>query len=160
MTGMTLHEWHAQLASEPATPNQIGAVLREFGRLGLGGPADRAERLALSAILLGLDGLDSTRHLVMGDAGRLVRLLGEYQDAAELRAAAAAVSAARTVDVPAPGRGLSMSEALTRALALVLGVWQRPPGHSGTCAEARSVHGGRPVQPGEGEDQDQEPAGL
>jgi hypothetical protein len=69
---VNLADWHAVLASEPATCGQVGAIHGECQRLGL---TDRAERLAVTATLLGLDGLDSTRDLVMGDAGRLVRML-------------------------------------------------------------------------------------
>ena len=58
----------------PCTPNQWGRVRREFERLGL---ADRTERLALTAQLVGLDGaaLGSTRDLDAGAAGRVVRQL-------------------------------------------------------------------------------------
>ncbi len=48
---MTRDEWNQVLATKQATPRQRGAVMREFGRLGV---VDRAERLAISAELLGL----------------------------------------------------------------------------------------------------------
>jgi hypothetical protein len=58
----------------PATPNQWGRVLREFGRLGL---ADRGQRLCLTAQLAGRGAADlgSTRDLSAGEAGRVVRVL-------------------------------------------------------------------------------------
>ncbi|HEY1621757.1 MAG TPA: hypothetical protein VGG25_29320 [Streptosporangiaceae bacterium] len=74
----------SRLETEPLTERQLGAVLGEFRRLGLDRPADRAERLAVSAELLGLDGLDSTRDLVMGEAGRLVSILRNTASRAEL----------------------------------------------------------------------------
>jgi hypothetical protein len=84
---MTLEEWHEVLATKPATPGQVGAILHAFQCLGFS-DEERAMRLALSARLLDLDGLASTRDLVMGDAGRLLRLLGEFGDRAEFEAAA------------------------------------------------------------------------
>jgi hypothetical protein len=78
---MTRVEYLEMLATEPATPMQVGAIMGEFDRLGV---ADRAERLALSAELLGLDELDSTTDLVMGEAGRLVGILRSTRDRAEL----------------------------------------------------------------------------
>jgi hypothetical protein len=84
---MRLDEWHAVLATEPATPYQRGAIMGEFERLGYG-RADRAERLAVCAALLDLDDLGSTAHLVMGQAGQLYRLLLGIAGRAELLAAA------------------------------------------------------------------------
>jgi len=49
---------------------------------------DRAERLAISAALLDLDGLDSTKDLTMGQAGQLYRTLVDIRDRGELHAAA------------------------------------------------------------------------
>jgi hypothetical protein len=80
---MTRDEYDQVLATEPATPNQIGAVHREFGRLGVD---DRAERLAISAELLGLDEVGSTTDLVMGQAGRLVGILQQVDNRADLPA--------------------------------------------------------------------------
>lgn len=71
---MNLAEFHIRLASEPATWNQRGRIMAECARLGLD---DRAGRLAVCAVLAGLDELDSTRDLVMGDAGLIVRTLTE-----------------------------------------------------------------------------------
>lgn len=82
---MIRDEWNAVLAAEPATPNQRGAVMREFGRLGFG-DADRAERLAVCAGMLGLAELGSTRDLTKGQAGYLVRLLGRCGSRADLPA--------------------------------------------------------------------------
>jgi hypothetical protein len=78
---MTRDEYLAVLATEPATTAQVGAIIGEFERLGV---VDRAERLAISAELLGLEELGSTTDLVMGDAGRLYRLLLDVRDRAEL----------------------------------------------------------------------------
>jgi hypothetical protein len=82
---VNLAEWHQVLATEPATPNQIGAIHREFARLGV---TDRAERLAICAALLGVDDLGSTTHLVMGQAGQLYAELLGLADRDELLAAA------------------------------------------------------------------------
>ena len=80
---MNLADWHAILASEPATPRQRGAVMREFGRLGFR-DCDRAERLAAAANLLGIANLDSVHDLVMGQAGYLLHVLPEFPDRAAL----------------------------------------------------------------------------
>jgi len=85
---MTRDELNEKLATEPATRNQVGAIHREFERLGFR-EKDRAERLAVSAAMLGLGSLRSTRDLTMGEAGCLVCLLLVTADRREL---------------PAPGR--------------------------------------------------------
>ena len=87
---MRLDEWHHVLATEPATPNQRGVVMREFERLGFG-EADRAERLAICAALAGLENLGSTADLRMGEAGQVYRVLLGVADRDELRAAAGVV---------------------------------------------------------------------
>ena len=38
---MTRDEWRAYVDSAPATPNQVGAIHREFSRLGFGPPTVR-----------------------------------------------------------------------------------------------------------------------
>lgn len=48
--------------AEPATAMQVGALHREFARLGFR-PHEREERLELAAELLGLDRLGSFREL-------------------------------------------------------------------------------------------------
>lgn len=78
---MNRDEYLEMLATEPATPTQVGAIHGEFARLGV---SARAERLAISAALLGLDDLGSTRDLVMGDAGRLVGMLRQTSARSEL----------------------------------------------------------------------------
>jgi hypothetical protein len=78
---MTRDEYLEVLATEPATGAQVGAIIGEFGRLGI---TDRAERLAITAALLGLEHVGSTTDLVMGDAGRLVAMLRRTHDRAEL----------------------------------------------------------------------------
>ena len=77
---------HAVLATEPATQMQVGAIHGQFRRLGYG-HADRDRRLAACAALLGLDALDTTTTLTMGDAGRAVRILQSFADRAEMDAA-------------------------------------------------------------------------
>jgi len=118
---MKLDEWHAVLETEPATPNQVGAIMAEFRRLGFAGRYDRTERLAASAALLELGELDSMRDLVMGDAGRLLRMLQRFRDRAGLNAA---VVAARSPAVLP--RGMSFRE----VVLLAIGGWRelpRPP---------------------------------
>lgn len=87
---MRLDEWHHVLATEPATPNQRGVIMREFERLGFG-EADRAERLAICAALAGLEQLGSTTDLRMGEAGQVYRILLGVADRDELRAAAGVI---------------------------------------------------------------------
>jgi hypothetical protein len=121
-----------RLETEAATPNQVGVIRREFGRLGLGA-GGRAERLAISAALLGLGGLGSTRALTMGEAGRLYRMLLDFRDRDEMAAA---------VDLRSEGQGgkpaceelasdgVSVADAL-HAMALAFAGWQAwRPGRS------------------------------
>lgn len=79
---MTWDEWNAELATRPATPEQVGALAGQFRRLGL--EHDRPRRLAVCAAMLGRDGLASTRGLSQGEAGQLIRLLGGHASAASL----------------------------------------------------------------------------
>lgn len=84
----SLEEHRARLATEPLTGNQLGAVHREFERLGYG-RADRAARLEISARLAGYPGkLASTKDLTMGEAGRLVGALRACRAREDLYAAA------------------------------------------------------------------------
>lgn len=87
---MRKDEWDQVLATAPATPNQRGAIMREFGRLGFHPRYDRAERLAACAALLGVDELGSTADLTQGQAGQLVNVLRLTTDRAALARAAAA----------------------------------------------------------------------
>jgi hypothetical protein len=115
-----------RLETEPATPNQVGVIRREFGRLGLGADG-RAERLAISAALLGLGGLDSTRDLTMGEAGRLYRMLLDFRHRDEL---------ATAVDLGGEGQGgapayeklasdgVSLADALLRVMPPAFAAWQ------------------------------------
>jgi len=74
--------------SAPATPNQVGAIRREFERLGFG-EADRPERLRITGHLARAGGqLASTKDLTMGQAGTVVPLLRKAGHRAELEAAA------------------------------------------------------------------------
>jgi hypothetical protein len=81
---MDRDEYLAMLAIESATPNQRGAIMREFGRLGFHPRRDRAKRLAVCARLLGLDSLESTAGLTQGQAGQLVNALQQVRDPSEL----------------------------------------------------------------------------
>lgn len=72
----TLAEYRTRLDREPLTVNQLGAIHREFYRLGFHVTADRAERLRLTAILAEYPGeLATIKHLTMGQAGRVVGLM-------------------------------------------------------------------------------------
>ena len=85
---MTRDEWRALADSAPATPNQVGAIRREFFRLGFG-PADRAERLRITGQLARADGqLATTKDLTMGQAGRVVGALTGCRSLPDLHAAA------------------------------------------------------------------------
>ena len=105
---MNREEYLEMLATEPATPNQRGAIMGEFARLGV---ADRGERLAACAALLGLGELGSTADLLMGEAGRLVNLLQRLRDRAELLA----VVSAAVDDAPQAGERSAAAPAAARA---------------------------------------------
>jgi hypothetical protein len=94
----TLAQYRARLAAEPLTLNQLGAVHREFERLGYG-RVDRVGRLEVSAILARYPGqLPTTKDLTMGEAGRLVGVLRSCRNLEDLDAAVLA-------ERPAPGPG-------------------------------------------------------
>lgn len=63
-----------RLDTDPLTINQLGRIHQEFARLGFG-PADRAERLRLTAELARSGPLESTKDLSMGEAGRAIGAL-------------------------------------------------------------------------------------
>lgn len=116
---MNRAEYLRMLATEPAAPNQVGAVRVEFRRLGLDG--DRHARLAAAAALLGLDGLNSTNDLSMGQAGHLIKTLRGLAGAGDLAVAVRQARAPSVLD----------------ALAALFAAWQqlalwpdarRPPG--------------------------------
>jgi hypothetical protein len=70
--------------TDPLTRTQLGAVHGEFERLGFG-RADRAERLEISAAVAGYPGkLATTKDLTMGEAGRLIGVLRQCDDIADL----------------------------------------------------------------------------
>lgn len=73
---------------DPLTPNQLGAAHREFERLGFRELADRADRLRVTADLLGLPGVATFKDLTMGQAGRLVGTLRRCRTPADLYALA------------------------------------------------------------------------
>ena len=111
---MTRDELNEKLATEPATRNQVGAIHREFERLGFR-EKDRAERLAVSAAMLELGSLRSTRDLTMGEAGCLVCLLLVTADRRELPAPGGPAAAAET-DVAGGGRDGSTLAAVIWAM--------------------------------------------
>jgi hypothetical protein len=84
----TLTEYRERLGAEPLTVNQLGAIHREFYRLGFHVSADRDERLRLTAALVGSGPIGSTKDLTMGEAGRAVGALSACGTAADLYALA------------------------------------------------------------------------
>lgn len=81
----TLAEYRTRLDREPLTINQLGRMHVEFARLGLDGPADRAERLRITAALaLAPAPITSTKDLTMGQAGRAIRVITGCRTAGEL----------------------------------------------------------------------------
>ena len=115
---MNLADWHAVLASEPATARQRGALMREFGRLGYR-DCDRAARLAAAANLLGIAALDSVRDLVMGQAGYLLHVLPAFPDRA-------ALEAELTPLPPAPPAQPSRLSTLPLEFLAAYLAWRRP----------------------------------
>ncbi len=77
---MNRAEFLQKLATEPATPRQLGAVMHEFERLGYRrSTVDRPARLGVAAALLHLEQLGSTHDLTMGEAGRLLHMLQGFR---------------------------------------------------------------------------------
>ena len=105
-----------------ATPAQVAAVNNQFWYLGYR-RADRAERLAVCAALLGLDELASTKDLTAGQAGQLVRMLAQLRGRGGLDEAIAAARAAREK----PDRADAEELAVALAFALLAGAWRPPP---------------------------------
>jgi len=119
-------EWHAVLATESATPTQVGALHGEFRRLGYNEDEDRAERLAVCATLSGLGELETTSDLTMGEAGRLINLLRQTRDAGELAALLPARGEHQGDEVPAVEGGMTLAQALARVIAIALAIWNKP----------------------------------
>ena len=90
---MNRDEYLALLETESLTPNQRGAIMGEFGRLGFHHLRHRAERLAVCAALLGIDDLGSTADLTQGQAGQLLNILRHTTDRTALLQAAAVPAA-------------------------------------------------------------------
>ena len=91
----------ADIREAPATPRQLGAVMREFHRLDLARPAWRNCRLDIAAVLAGRDSLATTRDLASGEAGKLARVLGECRDTRDLAVRVAWAAQERTPAVNA-----------------------------------------------------------
>ena len=83
---MTRDEWLDVLATEDATPDQVGRIRAEFNRLGFHGSATRDERLRLTEILADSDPIETTKDLTMGEAGRAIRALIRCRTTQELYA--------------------------------------------------------------------------
>jgi len=126
-----------QLATQPATRTQVGAVVGEFERLGV---HDRDERLMISAALLGLDELTSTGELVMGQAGKLVGILRSVPDLPELRRL---TTASRHHEAEHPDHGPTPLTALlgpvVRALASM--IKSIPSGNDAELPRPAAIHG-------------------
>lgn len=138
---MNRDEWNQVLDTEPLTPNQRGAIMGEFTRLGI---RDRAERLAACAALLGIDALATTADLTQGQAGQLVNVLERTTDRDALLQPAPAPTAAggqaaehhgQDQDSEHNGRGLATGQltwpqALTRFAAVIYAALQGDAGSS------------------------------
>jgi hypothetical protein len=130
---VTRDEYLEILATQPATGAQVGAIISEFDRLGV---VDRAERLATTAELLELEHVGSTTDLVMGDAGRLVRMLQRTRDHAELAGISASADdenqadeadeAAETADDDPVDEPLTWPEAIIRIIAVIYTACRKP----------------------------------
>jgi hypothetical protein len=146
---MNQDEWHAMLATEPASSTQVGAVRGEFARLGFR-QADRAERLAVSAALVGRDRLESTADLVMGEAGQLIKALRQFRDRDELATAAASSAERQSAGLDRP-EAVSLASAIARAAMLAAAAWRqwqaRPPGAAGVAADAGRPGAGKRGEP-------------
>lgn len=148
---MNRDERNHVLDSEAATPNQRGAIMRECDRLGL---VDRAERLAILAGLLGVDALDSSGNLTQGDAGRLVRILRNTRERAELpeiTAAAGGDDDGQDHDDAEDGEFISVAEAIRRiVLMFAIAVYGRDflgeSAHIGLNIQRLSATGVFPAQ--------------
>ena len=108
----------------PATARQAGALAGRFAGLGV---TDRAERLAVCAALLGLDGLATSRDLTVGQAGRLLHALGDCQDRAELPDVTGGQAEGATPAQARPSGGPARPVAILAALGAALCAWQVPP---------------------------------
>jgi hypothetical protein len=95
----------------------------EFARLGV---TDRAERLAVSAALLNLADLDTTSHLTMGDAGRLLSALQHTVGRAELPVLTAVDEVDDQSAEQAGGRTITWPEVIAQIIATALGVLAEP----------------------------------
>ena len=76
------------------TTAQLGRIREEYRRLGIG-DSDREQRLAITAALLGLSAVATTKDLDSNEAGQLIGFLSGFDDQRGLQDAVAAVAAAR-----------------------------------------------------------------
>lgn len=126
-----LTDYRTRLSMEPLTRNQLGAIHREFYRLGFHVSADRAERLRITAALARFPGaLASTKDLTMGEAGRVVGLMSGCGTARDLYALAEPEPEPRAA-VPAG--------TIAQAFAMFLIAWNAAK--SGPVPERREVAG-------------------
>lgn len=140
---MTRDEYLHMLATEPATVTQVGAIHSEFARLGV---HDRTERLAISAALLDLEELGSTTDLVMGDAGRLVRMLLDIRHRAELPDVTAAADDEDQADEGDEDQAgqveterVTWPEAITRILVMIYTEWKSGADKSAEVQQQEAV---------------------
>jgi hypothetical protein len=112
-------DWHAHIESVPLTPAQRGRIMAECARLGLAG---RAERLAVLARLLGLDGLGSTADLTQGQAGRLVSLFQRIRDRSGLPEITAAAGGGQGDGEHQDGEPVTLAGALIRAAVMICAI--------------------------------------
>jgi hypothetical protein len=142
---MTRDEWNAYAESVPLTRDQRGAIMREAERLRLADPADRAERLAIFAELLGVDELGSTADLTLGQAGRLVAMLRDVGDRSELPDVTTradgedqADEGAEIVDDNPAAERLTWPEAIIRIIAVIYAAWHKPISREGDGSNDRN----------------------
>jgi hypothetical protein len=117
-----------------ATSAQVAAVNNQFWYLGFR-RADRAERLAACAALLGLDGLSSTKDLTAREAEQLVRMLAQLRARGQLATVLAAAGGALNEPAGVDAGVL----AVVLAFALCSGAWPHGP-HDGPVSSSRRNH--------------------
>lgn len=140
---MSREDWYDHIESVPVTGNQLGRIIAEYRRLGLGGAEDRAGRLAITAALAGTGELDSTRDLTQGQAGRVVHALLGCPDQASLYAAAG-LGADRQAAGEPDRDGISLGKAIILAIAVIIDAWHKP--NASTGAQNFAAHPAAPTR--------------